>query len=69
MSNAKRRSPPEPEAIAATPDQIREAYLALFDTPLDWPTLDAIRRAANKSKVLGIGDHSPLLDSSGESVS
>ena len=43
----------------------REAYRALFDTPLDWPTLDAIRRAANKSKVLGIGDHSPLLSSSG----
>jgi DNA-directed RNA polymerase specialized sigma24 family protein len=29
MSNAKRRSPPEPEASAATPDQIREAYVAL----------------------------------------
>jgi putative transposase len=43
----------------------REAYRSLFDMPLDWPTLDAIRRAANKSKVLGIGDHSPLLSSSG----
>lgn len=34
MSNAKRRSPPEPEPIAATPDQIREAYLALTKTEL-----------------------------------
>ena len=34
MSHAKRRSPPEPEAIAATPDQIREAYLALTKTEL-----------------------------------
>ena len=34
MSNAKRRSPPEPEAIAATRDQIREAYLALTKTEL-----------------------------------
>jgi DNA-directed RNA polymerase specialized sigma24 family protein len=34
MSNARRRSPPEPEAIAATPDQIREAYLALTKAEL-----------------------------------
>lgn len=34
MSNARRKSPAEPEAIAATPEQIREAYLALTKTEL-----------------------------------
>ena len=35
-----------------------EAYRALFDTPLEWTVLDAIRRATNRGVVLGVDDHS-----------
>jgi REP-associated tyrosine transposase len=38
----------------------REAYRALFDTPLPWPTVDAIRRASSRSTVLGVGDRSVI---------
>ena len=38
----------------------REAYRALFDTPLPWPVLDAIRRASSRSIVLGAGDSTSI---------
>jgi putative transposase len=36
----------------------RDAYRALFDAPLEWTMLDAIRRATNRGVVLGVDDHS-----------
>jgi putative transposase len=36
----------------------RDAYRALFQTPLSWPMLDAIRRAAARGSVLGEDDPS-----------
>ena len=44
----------------------RDAYRALFDTPLEWTLLDAIRRATNRGVVLGADERSsgppPKLD-------
>lgn len=40
----------------------REAYRALFETPLDSPVLDAIRRATNKGVVLGFDDSRSELE-------
>jgi putative transposase len=40
----------------------REAYRALFDTPLDAPVLEAIRRATNRGHVLGFDDTRPALE-------
>jgi putative transposase len=40
----------------------REAYRALFDTPLDAPLLDAIRHATNQGLVLGFEDDRPALE-------
>jgi putative transposase len=40
----------------------REAYRALFDTPLDTPVLEAIRRATNQGQVLGFDDNRPELE-------
>ena len=44
----------------------RDAYRALFDTPLEWTMLDAIRRATNRGVVLGVDERSstpaPKLD-------
>jgi putative transposase len=48
----------------------RDAYRALFQAPLAWPTLDAIRRATNSGVPLVIDDEpSVLAGSSGEPLS
>ncbi|HEX7981548.1 MAG TPA: transposase [Gemmatimonadaceae bacterium] len=45
-------------ALARGSSARRDAYRALFDTPLDWTVLDAIRRATKRGVVLGVDDRS-----------
>jgi putative transposase len=53
-------------ALGQSPASRRDAYRALFDTPLEWTLLDAIRRTANRGVVLGVDERSsspaPKLD-------
>jgi putative transposase len=50
-------------ALGRSASARREAYRALFETPLDASTLTAIRRATNGGRVLGFDDRQPELES------
>jgi len=45
-------------ALARGSSARRDAYRALFDTPLDWTVIDAIRRATKRGVVLGVDERS-----------
>jgi putative transposase len=49
-------------ALGRSESARREAYCALFETPLGPPELDAIRRATNMGRVLGFDDDRPQLE-------
>lgn len=62
VSDALARRHPVYLALGRWGSARREAYRALFDTPLELPELETIRGATNRGRVLGFDDNRPELE-------